>query len=67
MLQQESTRELVEQAAADNEQVERFAKILREGGLPPFDVLRKYFAPSGGVIYDTDHGYHGISFTLRNE
>ncbi len=67
MLQQDSTRELVEQAAADNEQVERFAKILREGGLPPFDVLRKYFAPSGGVIYDTDNGFHGISFSLRNE
>jgi hypothetical protein len=67
LLQQDSTRELVEQAAADNEQVERFAKILREGGLPPFEVLRKYFAPSGGVIYDTDNGYHGISFTLRNE
>jgi hypothetical protein len=67
LLQEDSTRELVEQAAADNEQVERFAKILREGGLPPFEVLQKYFAPSGGVIYDTDNGFHGFSFTLRNE
>jgi hypothetical protein len=23
--------------------------------------------PSGGILYDTDSGYHAISFELRNE
>jgi hypothetical protein len=30
-------------------------------------VLKPYMAPGGGIIYDTDTGYHGISFTLRNK
>jgi len=67
MLQHESTRELIEQAAADNETVNRFAAILREGGLPPFEVLKKYLAPGGGILYDTDSGFHGVTFSLRNE
>ncbi|HEX5471208.1 MAG TPA: hypothetical protein VFW73_04950 [Lacipirellulaceae bacterium] len=35
--------------------------------LPPFEVIAQYFAPGGGILYDTDSGYHGISFTLRNK
>ncbi|HVT28140.1 MAG TPA: hypothetical protein VHE81_09000 [Lacipirellulaceae bacterium] len=35
--------------------------------LPPFEVLAPYFAPGGGILYDTDTGYHDISFTLRNK
>jgi hypothetical protein len=66
LLQQQSTRDFIEQAAADNEIVERFAAILRDGALPPFEVIKKYVAPSGGVLYDTDNGFHGITFSLRN-
>jgi hypothetical protein len=67
MLTSERSRTAIEALAADNEVVERFAKILREGGLPPFDVFKKYLAPSGGILYDTDNGFHGISFSLREE
>ena len=67
LLQLESTREMIDRAAADNQVIERFAAILREGGLPPFDNLKKYFAPGGGVIYDTPNGFHGVSFSLRND
>jgi len=35
--------------------------------LPPFEVIAPYLAPGGGILYDTDTGYHGISFTLRNK
>jgi hypothetical protein len=43
------------------------AESLEQNELPPFDVLKPYMAPGGGIIYDTDTGYHGISFTLRNK
>jgi hypothetical protein len=66
LLNQESTRTFINEAAAENEIVERFAAILRDGGLPPFEALKKYLAPAGAVLYDTDNGFHGISFTLRN-
>jgi hypothetical protein len=67
MLKSEETRATIEQAAADNPMIERFAAILREGSLPPFDVLKKYLGPAGGVLYDTDNGIHGITFGLRRE
>lgn len=43
------------------------AETLEKNQLPPFEVLAPYFAPGGGILYDTDNGYHGISFTLRNK
>lgn len=43
------------------------AEALEQHQLPPFDVLAPYVAPGGGILYDTDSGYHGISFTLRNK
>ena len=35
--------------------------------LPPFEALQQYMGSGGGILYDTDSGYHGISFSLRNE
>jgi len=35
--------------------------------LPPFDVLAQYALPGVGVLYDTDTGFHGISFATRDE
>jgi hypothetical protein len=43
------------------------AELLEQNKLPPFEVLAPYFAPGGGILYDTENGYHGISFSLRNE
>jgi hypothetical protein len=67
LLTLDSTRVTIEEAAADNEVVERFAAILREGGLPPFEVLKPYIGPGGGILYDTNDGFHGVSFSLRGE
>ena len=35
--------------------------------LPPFEVIARYMTPSVGILYDTDTGFHGIAFTIRNE
>ena len=43
------------------------ADALDANELPPFEVLAPYFGPGGGILYDTDTGYHAIGFTLRNE
>jgi hypothetical protein len=67
LLMSEQVREFIEEAASEEPIVERFAAILREGALPPFEALAKYFGPAGGILYDTDNGYHGVSFTLRGE
>jgi hypothetical protein len=53
--------------AAKNPILVALAECLEKNELPPFDVLTPYFAPGGGILYDTDNGYHGISFTLRNK
>ncbi len=45
----------------------RWRNVMDQNKLPPFEALAPYFAPGGGILYDTDSGYHAISFMLRNE
>ncbi len=35
--------------------------------LPPFSVIAKYLAPSGGFLVDEDTGMHYMTFSLRRE
>ncbi len=35
--------------------------------LPSDETVLKYLAPSGGVVYDTDNGFHIILFSFRRE
>jgi hypothetical protein len=35
--------------------------------LPAFEVIAKYFAPSGGILQDTSTGLHYYQFSLRRE
>lgn len=35
--------------------------------LPPFSVIAKYLAPSGGFLVDDDTGMHYMTFSLRRE
>jgi hypothetical protein len=67
LLGTEAARNFIDEAAADNEIVARFADILRDGGLPPFEAIKKYAGPAGGILYDTDNGFHGITYALRND
>jgi hypothetical protein len=67
LLSSEETRSKLEERSENNPFFAALAETLAEHELPPFEVLARYAAPSGGIIYDTDNGLHGISFTLRNE
>jgi hypothetical protein len=67
LLTSEKTRKLIEEKKEDNKFLAALAEALDEQKLPPFEVLAPYLAPGGGILYDTDNGYHGIGFTLRNE
>jgi hypothetical protein len=61
------TRDQLNENKSKNPFLAALAETLEQNKLPPFDVLAPYFAPGGGILYDTENGYHGISFTLRNE
>jgi hypothetical protein len=61
------TRDQLNENKSKNPILAALAETLEQNKLPPFDVLAPYFAPGGGILYDTENGYHGISFTLRNE
>jgi hypothetical protein len=67
LLTSERTRELIDEHKEGRPFLAALAETMDEHELPPFDVLLPYMAPGGGILYDTDTGYHGIGFTLRNE
>jgi hypothetical protein len=67
LLTSPKTREQLNENKAKNPILAALAETLEQNQLPPFDVLVPYFAPGGGILYDTENGYHGISFTLRNK
>jgi hypothetical protein len=67
LLHSEKTRELIDEHKEDNRFLSALADALDQHQLPPFEMLAPYLAPGGAILYDTDTGYHGISFTLRNE
>jgi hypothetical protein len=67
LLTSERTRELIEENKEDNPVLSALADALDQHKLPPFEALAPYLAPGGGILYDTDNGYHAIGFTLQNE
>jgi hypothetical protein len=66
LLASPKTRETIDEKKVKNPFLAALAETLDQHQLPPFEVLAPYLAPGGGIFYDTDSGYHGISFTLRN-
>jgi hypothetical protein len=67
MLTSEETRQQIDENKEGNKFLSALADALDKNQLPPFEVLAPYVGPGGAILYDTDDGYHGISFTLRNE
>jgi hypothetical protein len=67
LLTSEKTKEYLAEHAEGNPFFAALSESLAANELPPFDVIARYMTPSVGVIYDTDTGFHGISFTLRDE
>ena len=35
--------------------------------LPPFDVLAKYFSPTGTVVTNTETGIHWMEFSMKRK
>ncbi len=50
---------------ADNPLFKNLNKALEDNPLPPFEVIAKYLAPSGGVLLNDETGLHYTGFTLR--
>jgi hypothetical protein len=67
LLTSEKTRGLIDENKEDNPVLTALAEALDQHKLPPFEALAPYMPPGGMILYDTDDGYHGIGFTLRNE
>jgi hypothetical protein len=67
VLTSDKTRDKLTEHAGDNAFFGALADAMAAHELPAFEVLAKYAAPSAGVIYDTDTGYHGFSFSARRE
>lgn len=67
LLTSDDTRQYLDEHAEENPLFAALVEALDANDLPPFDVLQKYMAPNGSILYDSDNGLHGIGFTLRNE
>ena len=67
LLTSEKTRELIDENKEDNKFLAALAETLDEQQLAAVRSARAVSSAGRGILYDTDNGYHGISFTLRNE
>jgi hypothetical protein len=67
LLTAEKSRAFLEENAEGNALFTALLDALDANELPPFESLLQYMGAGGGILYDMDNGYHGISFTLRNE
>jgi hypothetical protein len=67
LLTADKTKEYLTEHAEGNPFYAALLDSLAANELPPFDALALYLQPSIAVIYDTDTGFHGFSFTLRSE
>jgi hypothetical protein len=67
LLTADKTKEYLTEHAEGNPFYAALLDSLAANELPPFDALAPYLQPSIAVIYDTDTGFHGFSFTPRSE
>ncbi|HEX4414973.1 MAG TPA: hypothetical protein VH107_15160 [Lacipirellulaceae bacterium] len=67
LLTSDKTQSYIEEKRDKNKWLAALADALKENKLPPFDVLLQYAPVNGSIIYDTDNGYHAITFALRRE
>lgn len=63
----DKSREQLRSAGSDNRFFQAISDALEQNRLPPFEVLARYLAPGGGVLYDEDTGIHYTAFTLRRK
>ena len=57
----------LEKQSEDNEFFKRLNEVLKAHPLPPFAVIAKYLAPSGGLVTSDETGFHYQAFTLKRK
>lgn len=67
LVQGEELRGELTRRAERNPFFKNVDKALNENPLPPFAVIAKYLAPSGGLMTTDETGIHYASFTLRRK
>jgi hypothetical protein len=60
-------RERLKQVADSNGFLKALLAALEKRDLPPFSVIAKYLAPSGGFLVDDETGLHFMTFSLRRD
>ncbi len=65
LLNRQETQDVL--SGEDNRFFSAVNQALTEHPLPPFEVIAKYFAPSGGLVTDDETGFHYLQFTLRRD
>ncbi len=60
-------RERLKGMSENNPFFKALLSALESHELPPFSVIAKYLAPSGGYLVEEETGLHYTSFTLRRE
>ncbi len=67
LLTSDKTKSYIDENREKNKWLAALADAMQENKLPPFDVLLQYAGQNGSILYDTDNGYHVITFSLRHE
>ncbi|UUO04475.1 DUF3352 domain-containing protein [Blastopirellula sp. J2-11] len=63
----DSTKEFLGSRAEKNPFLGNLKQQMEANPLPPFSVISKYMAPSGGIWINDETGVHYISFQLKRE
>jgi hypothetical protein len=63
----DSTRQALERQAENNRFFKSLDTAMKDHPLPPFAVIAKYLAPSGGLITNDETGIHWMTFSLRRK
>jgi hypothetical protein len=63
----EATRRRLAEMGEDNRFFATLNQSLEDNPLPPFEVIKKYLAPAGGILTNDSTGLHYTSFGLRRK
>ncbi|MFV1967305.1 MAG: DUF3352 domain-containing protein [Pirellulaceae bacterium] len=67
LLGSDDTRQRLSVQAERSRVIKAVHEALSQNPLPPFDVVMKYLAPTGGFLTSDATGIHGVRFTLKRE
>ena len=67
LAQGEDARRFLERRSERNPFLRDVDRAMKDNPLPPFSVLAKYLAPSGGMLVSDETGLHYMTFTLKRK